>query len=186
LIEELAIAVVPVPHLLPELLAGRSGAEKAESSLLLVGDVDYGAVPGLVDAHGGSRSAARRSRAGALPAYGALAATREEIVAVRDSFEQRFATGHVRALRRDQATEAAVRAQAPRHRYLHFATHGFFAPAELRWALAPAAERTLRPGAASDDFFGRRGVSGWHPGLLSGLVLAGPTGRHSRSRTTAS
>jgi CHAT domain-containing protein len=97
-----------------------------------------------------------------------LAATRQEIVTVRDSFEQRFATGRVRALRREQATEAAVREQASRHRYLHFATHGFFAPAELRSALAPAAERTGQP----DDFFGRRGVSGWHPGLLSGLVLA--------------
>jgi CHAT domain-containing protein len=173
LIEELAITVVPVPQLLPELLAGRSGAAKAESSLLLVGDVDYGAVPGLVDEQGGSRSAARDSRAGALPAYGELAATREEIVAVRDSFEQRFAAGRVRALRREQATEAAVREQAPHHRYLHFATHGFFAPVELRSALAPAAERAGQPGRVSDDFFGPRGVSGWHPGLLSGLVLAG-------------
>jgi CHAT domain-containing protein/Tfp pilus assembly protein PilF len=173
LIEELAIAVVPVPQLLPELLAAQPGTDKAEPSLLLVGDVDYGAVPGLVDEHGGSRSAARGSRAGVLPAYGALAATREEIVAVRDSFEQRFAAGHVRALRRDQATETAVRVQAPRHRYLHFATHGFFAPPELRSALAPAAERSGRPGRVSDDFFGQRGVSGWHPGLLSGLVLAG-------------
>jgi CHAT domain-containing protein/Tfp pilus assembly protein PilF len=173
LIEELAIAVVPVPQLLPELLAVRPGANQAAPSLLLVGDVDYGAIPGLADGSGGSRWAARSGRAGALPTFGALAATRPEIAAVRDSFEQRFAAGRVRTLRRDQATEAAVREQAPRHRYLHFATHGFFAPAELRWALASAAERTLRPGAASDDFFGRRGVSGWHPGLLSGLVLAG-------------
>jgi CHAT domain-containing protein len=173
LLEELAIAVVPVPQLLPELLAARPDPEKGAPSLLLVGDVDYGAVPGLVDSGGKSRSAARGSRAGALPAYGALAATREEIVAVRDSFEQRFAAGQVRALRRDQATETAVREQAPRHRYLHFATHGFFAPAELRSALAPAAERAGRPGGSSEDYFGQRGVSGWHPGLLSGLVLAG-------------
>jgi CHAT domain-containing protein len=173
LIEELAIAVVPVPQLLLELLAAQPGADKAEPSLLLVGDVDYGAVPGLADDRGGSRSAARSSRAGALTPYGELVATRQEIVTVRDSFEQRFATGRVRALRRDQATETAVREQAPRHRYLHFATHGFFAPAELCSALAPAAERAGRPGGAADDFFGQRGVSGWHPGLLSGLVLAG-------------
>jgi CHAT domain-containing protein/Tfp pilus assembly protein PilF len=169
LIEEVGITIVPVPQLLPELLAAQPGTDKAEPSLLLLGDVDYGAVPGLVDGSGGSRSAARGGQGGALPAFGALAATRPEIAAVRDSFEQRFAAGRVRILRRDQATEAAVREQAPRHRYLHFATHGFFAPPELRSALAPAAQRAGQP----DDFFGERGVSGWHPGLLSGLVLAG-------------
>jgi CHAT domain-containing protein/Tfp pilus assembly protein PilF len=169
LIEELAIAVVPVPQLLPELLTARPGADKGEPSLLLVGDVDYGALPGRTDERSSSRSAMRGSRAGALPGFGELTASRREIVAVRDSFEQHFTAGHVRTLRRDQATEAAVREQAPRHRYLHFATHGFFALPELRSALAPAAE----PKGPSDDFFGRRGVSGWHPGLLSGLVLAG-------------
>jgi CHAT domain-containing protein len=173
LIEELAIAVVPVPQLLPELLAVRPGVDKGEPSLLLVGDVDYGAVPGLADGNGGSRSAARSSRAGALPAYGPLPASLGEILVVQRYFQRRFSDGRVRTLEASAATEAAVREQAPRHRYLHFATHGFFAPPELRWALAPADERTLRPGGPSDDFFGQRGVSGWHPGLLSGLVLAG-------------
>jgi CHAT domain-containing protein len=53
------------------------------------------------------------------------------------------------------ATETAFREQAPGHRWLHVATHGFFAPPSLRSALAAGGER------------------GRHPGLLSGLALAG-------------
>src|SRR5581483_3610969 len=71
-------------------------------------------------------------------------------------------------LSKDQASEEAVRTRAPGHRYLHFATHGFFAssghaePAPLRGK--KPATRTVRAGAD---------VAGFHPGLLSGLVLAG-------------
>jgi CHAT domain-containing protein/Tfp pilus assembly protein PilF len=185
LIEEVAVAVVPVPQLLPELLAserrqppvpgeqqGRQPGTNAPrspdptlESLLLVGDVDFGAAPGQpVDA---SRSAAR---GGALPAYGRLAGTRQEVLAVRDSFERRFKQGKVTLLREDEATEAAVRLAAPAHRYLHLATHGFFAPPTLKSALQPDPQR-----ARGDGFglFDQQGVVGWHPGLLSGLVLAG-------------
>jgi CHAT domain-containing protein len=110
--------------------------------------------------------------------FNPLAATREEIVTVADSFRR----GHRRQktllteLRDDEATETAVRSQAPKHRYLHFATHGFFAPAEVRSALAPAPAGKNGPAAedlGGSDLFGRRGISGFHPGLLSGLVLAG-------------
>jgi CHAT domain-containing protein len=55
------------------------------------------------------------------------------------------------------ATEAAVRKAAGSARVLHLATHGFFAPPEV-----PAA----RGGPDGT-------VTGFHPGLLSGLVLAG-------------
>jgi CHAT domain-containing protein len=169
LIEELAIAIVPVPQLLPELLAGWPGADKVVPSLLLVGDVDYGAVPGLVDEQDGSRSAARGSRGGALPAYSPLPSTLGEILVAQRYFQRHFSGGRVRSLEAGAATEAAVRQAAPKHRYLHFATHGFFAPPELRSALAPAAAHAGQP----EDYFGQSGVSGWHPGLLSGLVLAG-------------
>src|SRR5262249_32083616 len=54
-----------------------------------------------------------------------------------------------------------------KHRYVHLATHGYFAPPELVSALD---DRTHRD---RDGLFGRGGVSGWHPLLLSGVVLAG-------------
>ena len=118
LIEERAIAIVPVPQALLERLGGPGGPagqgpQTADQtpSLLLVGDVDFGAAPDRADART-SRAAPRATRAGALGTFGALEATRGEILAVRDTFEQRYAGGRVMVLRKDRATEAAVRQEA--------------------------------------------------------------------------
>ena len=62
-----------------------------------------------------------------------------------------------------------MREAASTHRFLHLATHGYFAPPELRSALGPS-DPAARPGT---DLFGARGVAGFHPGLLSGLALTG-------------
>src|SRR5262249_36272062 len=66
------------------------------------------------------------------------------------------------------AGEDAFRKEAPKHRFLHAATHGFFAPTSVRSALSqPAREaelgQALKAGSMAVSF----------PGLLSGLVLAG-------------
>jgi CHAT domain-containing protein/Tfp pilus assembly protein PilF len=166
LLEEVALAVVPVPQLLPELVAPRGDDGKAEPSLLVVGDVRYDA------ADSGAAAADSRSapRGGALMQWKTLEGTRAEVAAIKDSFQRRFRKGTVTDLREDEATEAEVRKEAPAQRYLHFATHGFFAPKELRSALAEAS----RGGKAdADNLFEHGGVAGFHPGLLSGVVLAG-------------
>ncbi|MHC4954428.1 MAG: tetratricopeptide repeat protein [Planctomycetota bacterium] len=147
LIEEVALGVVPVARMLPSLL--REPGAEGEVSLLLLGDVDYGD-PAEDDA----------------PVYKRLAGTRAEILAIRDSFEQKHDEGAVTVLRRAKATESAFREKARAHRWLHLATHGFFAPAKLQSALAPRAEEQLRG-------LGSEGVVGHHPGLLSGLAFAG-------------
>ena len=68
-----------------------------------------------------------------------------------------------------------MRHEAPRHRFLHLATHGYFAPEQLRSALGPAdAKDKARPGS---DLLGGAGVAGYHPGLLSGIALAGANRR---------
>jgi CHAT domain-containing protein len=170
LLEERAIAVVPVPQLLPELLTPRPVTGKDEPSLMLVGDVDYGAAPGSAADAVVSHTAPRPSRQSTLAAAKPLPGTRAEILAVRDSFEERFPNGQVKMLRKAQATEDAIRQQAPRHRYLHLATHGFFAPKDLRDSLAGVSRGKE---SAAANLFERRGVAGFHPGLLSGLVLAG-------------
>jgi len=166
LLEEMALAVVPVPQLLPALLAQRPDQAKAEPSLLVVGEVSY-------DAGGGAAVADSRSapRAGTLLRWKALENTPAEVASVKNSFQRRYPRAVVTDLYEDKATEAEVRQQAPKHRYLHFATHGFFAPKELRSALAAASHG--KDGEASNLFGGRQGVAGFHPGLLSGLVLAG-------------
>ena len=179
LIEDMALAVVPVPQALPDLLAPgpedpapKPGA--GAPSLLLVGDVDFGAPPGT-PAGDGSRAAARDDRAGALGHFLPLEAARDEVLAIKDSFEEHFDGGRVSLLRKAKATESAFREQAPAHRFLHLATHGFFAPPGLKSALAPEARK---PGGAAGparaaDPFGGAGIVGFHPGLLSGIALAG-------------
>jgi CHAT domain-containing protein len=168
LIEERALAVVPVPQLLPALLKHDPAQAKA-ASLLLVGDVDYGARPGTGEPVADVRSAPRGDRPNLLRQWEPLPSTRAEIVALKDSFQERFPDAAVTVLRKSKATEAAVRTQAPAHRHLHLATHGFFAPKELKSALAFS--RADQPQAA--DLFRQQDVTGFHPGLLSGLVLAG-------------
>jgi CHAT domain-containing protein len=168
LLEECTLAVVPVPQLLPDLLAEKEADSTPGPALLLVGEVDYGALPGQGDL-ADARLAPRGERADLLRQWKPLAGTRTEIVAIKDSFERRFRQAPVTELRAEDATESAVRRQSPRHRYLHLATHGFFAPAELKSALAASKAAQPQPG----DLFTEKDVTGFHPGLLSGLVLAG-------------
>jgi CHAT domain-containing protein/tetratricopeptide (TPR) repeat protein len=163
LIEEVALAVVPVPHLLPDLLE-RPPGNKMKPSLLLVGDVDFASASTPRLAAGlGQRSAPR----GALKGWGALPGTAREVAAVKAVFNERFADGRVADLRQGKASKLAVRQALTEHAYAHLATHGFFAPAELMSALAGKDH--------PDTFalFGKEGLSGWHPLLLSGIVLAG-------------
>lgn len=171
LIEETALVVVPVPQLLPALLDDRpSEGRAAKASLLLVGDVDYGAEAAVADArHGTSRAAVLPADQREKVAWPRLPASKTEILAIRDTFRRHAADGVVVVLLQGgQATEAAVRQEAPRHRYLHLATHGFFADPRLRSALMPEEKTLLESGQ-----FGREGFIGFHPGLLSGLVLGG-------------
>ena len=127
LIEERAIAVIPVPQALPELLAKRAVVDAAPS-LLLVGDVDYGGDPGVLLASDRSGRAVRDGESKWI----SLPGTRGEIDAIRDSFEQKVSGGKIKQLRQLEATAEAVRAAAPNYRYLHFATHGFFADPKIR------------------------------------------------------
>jgi CHAT domain-containing protein/Tfp pilus assembly protein PilF len=164
LIEDVALSVVPVPQLLPALLADKTGDRKpVAASLLLVGDVAY-------DAQGASPAPARLE--GATPGkaapgggrlhFDALFGAVGEVRAIRALFEKAQRGGKVESLSGAGASEAGFRWAAPGKRYLHLATHGFFAPPELRSALGPAAE----PDRVT-------GLNGFDPGLLSGLALAG-------------
>ncbi|HVR73710.1 MAG TPA: tetratricopeptide repeat protein [Planctomycetota bacterium] len=178
LVEEVALALVPVPRLLTDLLRESAGerGQAAAPDLLAVGGVDYGApagsLPGtpgeapdvLTVAAAGFRSAPRGKTDRAWPP---LDYTSEEIAAVARLFRAAREGGKVTELTADAATEEAFRRLAPRHAYLHVASHGFFAPAELRSALEEVLPDKFS-GAAPARF-----PRGWQPGLLSGLVLAG-------------
>jgi CHAT domain-containing protein len=164
LIEELPVAVVPVSALLPQLLAGDKARAKdpERSSLLLVGDVDFGpeaepAPPGIAGAD--PLAAARSNRSFH---FTRLPGTAGEVESVIRSFRQSHPGSSAGELRGAAATEQAFRQKATGQRYLHLATHGFYDPPDLR----PSPE-SLRAGGASPM------PLGLHPGLLSGVALAG-------------
>jgi CHAT domain-containing protein/tetratricopeptide (TPR) repeat protein len=177
LLEDIKLAVVPVPRLLPLFLeipstspSTSSGITRADDqSLLIVGDVSYGGNPGKSEGiQVAGRAGVQGVQAGHLH-FPQLDYSRPEMAAIRDSFEKDFPNRKVRPLRGENATESAFRREAPNYRWLHLATHGFFAPAEIASALAASKEEKER-GLGE---FGSEGISGFHPGLLSGIALSG-------------
>ncbi len=169
LIEERAIGVLPVPQLLPEILARQASPAESRPAMLLVGEVDYDAAPARAEI-GQLAQAAPRTRDGQPMHWQPLKNTRQEIVSIRDSFDERFPDGLCTLLRKDQAAVGQVRTAINRYSYVHFATHGFFAPPAAGAASAAAAESQDRTGG---EVAARQELIGFHPGLLSGLVLAG-------------
>ena len=121
LIEERSIAVVPVPRVLGSDETGpapsqRTDPGKAEPapSLLLAGDINYGGDAGVSADRGASRSAAVGTRAGFLPNFPHLLATRDEILAVRDSYERASETPRRRGPARRRGDRGGVPAQGAR------------------------------------------------------------------------
>lgn len=173
LIDEVAISILPVPRMLPELLAGgvtpSSQPTRAAPSLLLVGDVDFDINRATPAAPSDSDNlvAARGGRAFHWPA---LPGTRDEVAAIKSTFEKQFGGAPLDELTGAQATTSAVRSAAGNYQYLHFSTHGFFAPPELKSAFAAAAPNGHAASATTDSV---QDISSYHPDLLSGLVLAG-------------
>jgi tetratricopeptide (TPR) repeat protein len=168
LLEDLAISVLPVPQMLPEMVARGPTPASDPASMLLVGEVDYDAAPGKAELNWVAQ-AVPRTRGGQLLQWPPLKNTRQEIVSIRDSFYERFPDGRCKLLRKDQAVVGQVRSEINRYRYVHFATHGFFAPQETASASAAGPSR----GMMNDDASIRGNIVGFHPGLRSGLVLAG-------------
>ncbi|HLJ93426.1 MAG TPA: CHAT domain-containing tetratricopeptide repeat protein [Gemmataceae bacterium] len=164
LIEELPIAVIPVPQLLPEMLAERHPANHPGTelgALFLVGDVDFGAAPGQPASQGVTGLVAMRGNGELV--FPRLPGTAAEIASIHEAFAQAHPHAAICELRGAQATEEAFRREAGGKRYLHLSTHGFFAPPQLKSALE----------STPDERGGRDRGIGFNPGLLSGLALAG-------------
>jgi CHAT domain-containing protein len=164
LIEELRLAVVPVPQLLPEMkeLAAQGQPASAAPSLLVLGNVDFGAPPKA------GTDAGRAFRFVPLPG------TTHELESIQRTFRQHFPDGTVRAMSGGEAAKVHLQKEAPGKRYLHLATHGFFAPAGLKSALDSfQIQARGRPGRSSESRSEDDTFLGVHPGLLSGLALAG-------------
>lgn len=161
LAQERLIATVPVPRLLPELLAPVAPPES--EGLLLVDRVDLDAPPGK-PAAGAPRGPAFRPRIGEFPptADGVTGDIRALFSATR--------RGDVRVLEGAAATEQAWRERGGAFGYVHVTAHGFFerpGPARREAAALP---NTL---AAGVGLLTPRDERVLPRGLQSGLALAG-------------
>ena len=176
LIEDVGLAVVPIPRMVPEMLASAPAASTAEKqsavepSLLLLGDVDFNADPGRPSAEALAQAAPAPGRSGDLLKWPSLPGTRTEMAAIADSFEQGFPDAKLSKLRGERATKSTLAAKLGNYRYVHLATHGFFAPPELKSPLTAGARSA---DDAEDQAASIQVIAGFQPGLLSGLVLAG-------------
>lgn len=158
LLEERTFAVVPAPQIVPALV-NAAGPKRlpAAANLLVLGGVDYDA---------SARDAALASPAATKKQFGAravrgeeelrfdsLAATAGELATIAQTYRDNYGDRGITTLKGTSASETTFRQESPRHLYLHLATHGFFSPPKVLSALS--------------------GETGFSPGLLSGLALAG-------------
>jgi CHAT domain-containing protein len=183
LLEERKLAVIPVPRLLPQLLAQSYAAADAtvSSAPLLIGNVDYESDPGtIVVARNDVRDRSRSrepvaSRAGERLEFKYLPGTKEEMEAIDQLYRRNFPGHEPHVLAGLEATEQAFRDKAPRHRWVHLATHGYFIP-------PPETDRT-KP---VEDLLGaKQEMHSSHPGLWSGIALSGANGRRETDPSPA-
>ena len=163
LIEDMALATVPAPQLLGELLsaAKQPSNETSSPQLLMVGNVDFG----KASPENTKPTSLLATRGGSLSSFAPLPGTATEIEAIQKVYQSQFKNPPT-VLAAASATKGALQAQLANARWIHLATHGFFAPAERQSANSERAD----PLALDQEI---SSVAGWNPGLLSGIVLAG-------------
>ena len=193
LIERLAFAVVGSGRQFVDLV--RRPQATTEPALLAVGGVDYDrSAAGVSSEHssqpgpaagGDSDDAKYASLAIAgddFPHFDELAGSLSEAKAIADLFSRASKGGRTLLLRNTDATSQRVRAELPRHRYSHLATHGYFADEQVRGAVSSAISAPDGPGHAtppgslsieSAGIIGRPEIQGFYPGSLAGLAWAG-------------
>ncbi len=178
LLEDWAVATVPVAQALPSILAEKPESPVDLGNLLLIGGVDYdadesGAAPQLAKKSFGRRVARGAEWRKFEPLKGAIG----EIAVIEKTYRDLFGDAGLTRLEKAAAAEERFKAEAPKHLFLHVATHGFFAPPELRSALASSkdGDPSAATGGGSSRSLGGNvpALVGQHPGLLSGLALAG-------------
>lgn len=144
-------------------LADARPRSTGDPSLLVLGGIDFNAPPDVAAAKDGDPSPApadpakaRSTPTGVL--FAPLRQTRMEAEAVVDLFENSFDVAAVLDTGR-KATKEHLEIAAPGRRFLHIATHGYFAPPTI-------ASRAADAGLGD-------AVVGLLPMTLSGLALAG-------------
>ena len=175
------------------------GATAGEPSLLSLGGVDYDAegaaasgvaavsapiveealVAAEEEAPEGEAAESRGTR-GAMPvSFRKLPQSRREAEATADVFEEAFEVEPV-LLTREETTKAALFEAAGGTRYVHLATHGWFAPESVR-----STEDASPQSGSFTRMSAEERVVGLAPMTLCGLAMAGANhGRDSLGRVT--
>jgi CHAT domain-containing protein/tetratricopeptide (TPR) repeat protein len=166
LLEDWPIATIPSPQMLLDLRAS-SNRPRPDGNVLVLGDVNYEARD--IAAQPPRPFPSQRALRGDHTRFSPLEGTRGELATIEKLYSDTFGASGLKMLGGTLATKDAVRREAPRHLYLHLATHGFFAAERFKSALG----RNTQPTVAGIELRGNQTVAGYHPGLLSGLALAG-------------
>ncbi|MCE9592956.1 MAG: CHAT domain-containing protein [Planctomycetes bacterium] len=111
-------------------------------------------------------------RGGSFGGFGRLPSTGPEVDALATSFAKAFGSqGEAQVLRKADATRERLIEVAPRARWLHVATHGWFAPESIcSWQDPEPLDKHTGLGMSLS---GEEQVKGMSPMLLCGLALAG-------------
>lgn len=161
-----------------------TGAPSAEGGLLALGDVEFERVTEAATVQAAEEGApldvVQRSAAESGPLRGgawergfdALPATREEVWKIGRTYAEVVGDeAQVLVLSGEEASSEKLVSLAPKARFLHIATHGWFAPESIRSFVDPEpldAHSGLAPRMSGEDR-----VRGMNPMLLCGLALAG-------------
>jgi CHAT domain-containing protein/tetratricopeptide (TPR) repeat protein len=139
-----------------------------EPTLFAIGDVDFDAAV-VADPSLAPRAAppVNLTRGGLPAGFGPLLGTRAEVKKLGETFEERFEVEASLLFGRD-ATRTALYEHAPQARFLHLATHGYFASEGVSSWADVVSSRTDWVQEESD-----RVVRGMAPLTLCGLALAG-------------
>jgi CHAT domain-containing protein len=169
LLEDYALAVVPAPQAI--VLAPSDAPRDSSAGLLALGGVEYNRVAASVAAPKPSIQAvaSRAARDEGASAFAPLPATLGELTTIQKLHRGRFGGQSQKVLQGAAATEQALLEEAPRSRYLHLATHGYFAAPRFQSAL----DRSAQDLRGAETFVSNQSLAGYHPGLLSGIALAG-------------
>lgn len=178
LIDDYNILTVTVPQLLPQFKANRKSAARPEHDLLLIGDIEYDKTsttekPKKKRRRRGTDEILRATNS----SWGKLNATSGEIASIQKLFFDNFQAEQsaVRTLEKSNATEANFRSNSAKYELIHIATHGFFAPPEIKSHDSVQIENKKQQFRFGFQQFPNAAVfkDTYYPGLLSGLVFAG-------------
>jgi CHAT domain-containing protein/Tfp pilus assembly protein PilF len=172
LLQECALVVVPAPQAVLWSKETRPAEDRLQS-LLVVGGVDYDRKMKLDSAplpKLAIQGLAPRVDRDAGSAFQPIPGTQEEMIAIGALFKASHGGVAAMMIGGEKASQQAVIQSARDHRYLHLATHGYFAAARFKSAMDRDIN-DVRSGQMA--FVSQQSISGYNPGLLSGLALAG-------------